>query len=53
VVGQIELVFGTEASFDQSYTMFKEIQVSAKIRIHPSGTFSYTPDLENFTTAYR
>jgi len=30
VVGRIELVFGMEASLDQSYTVFKEIQVSAK-----------------------
>jgi len=30
----------------------KKIQVSAKIRVLPSGTFSQTPDLENFATPY-
>jgi len=39
VVGRIELLFGLEASFDQFYTVFKEIQVSTKIRVLPSGTF--------------
>ena len=38
-----------ETSFDQSYTVFKETQVSTKIRVLPSGT----PNLENFATAYR
>jgi len=40
-----------EAFFDQSYT--EEIQVSTKIRVLPSGTFSLTLDFKNFTTAYR
>jgi len=31
----------------------KEILVSLKIRVLPSGTLSQTPDLENFATAYR
>jgi len=30
-----------------------EIQVFTKIIVLPSGTFSWTPDLENFATAYR
>ena len=38
--GRNNLVFGKGASFDQSYTVFKEIQVSTKIRVLPSGTFS-------------
>ena len=32
---------------------YKEIQVSAKISVLPSGTLSKTPDLENFAPAYR
>ena len=41
VVGRIKLgFFCVEASFDQSYTVFQENWVSAKIRVHPSGTFS-------------
>jgi len=31
----------------------KEIWVSSKIRVLPSGTLSQTPDSENFTTALR
>ena len=40
VVGRIELEFGVDASFDQFYTVFKEIQVSTKIGVLPSATFS-------------
>ena len=32
---------------------FKEIQVSTKIRVLPSGTSSHTPDFENIASAYR
>ena len=32
---------------------FKEIHLSTKIRVLPSGTLSQTPDLENFAMAYR
>jgi len=32
---------------------YKEIRVSPKIRILPSGTLSLTPDLENFSLVYR
>jgi len=32
---------------------YKEIQVSTKITVLPSGTMSQTPDLENFALAYR
>jgi len=39
VVGRIGLVFGVRASFDQPYTVFKDIQVSARIRVLSSGTF--------------
>jgi len=45
-VERIELVFGMGGFFHISYTVLKEIQVSLKIRVLPSGTFSYTPDLE-------
>ena len=45
--GQTDLVFGTEASFDQSYSMFKEIHVFTK-----SGTslwnFFLNPGLRKF-----
>ena len=45
-----QIIFG----FDHSYTVFfKEIQVSAKIRVLPPGTFSKILDLENFAMAYR
>ena len=40
VVGRIELEFGVDASFDQFYAVFKEIQVSTKIGVLPSATFS-------------
>jgi len=43
--GLIKLVFGN--------TVFKEIQVSTKIRVLTSGILSKTPDLENFSLAYR
>ena len=45
VDGLIKLVFGN--------TVFKEIQVSTKIRVLTSGILSKTPDLENFSLAYR
>jgi len=32
---------------------FKEIHVSTKIRVLPSGTLSQTPDFENFASPYR
>jgi len=32
---------------------YKEILVSSKIRVLPSGTYSQTQDLENFALAYR
>jgi len=53
--GCIELVFGvwTVDSFQHILHCFKEIRVSAKIRVLPSGTLSKTPDLENFASAYR
>ena len=50
---RINLVFGMKASFDQSYRMFKETQISTKMRAFPSGTLSQLPDLENFSTVYR
>jgi len=34
------LAWATGASFDQSYAVFKEIQISTKIRVIPSGPFS-------------
>jgi len=34
-----------EAFFRLSHTVFKEIWVSTKIRVLPSGTLSETPDL--------
>ena len=38
--GRVGLVFGKEASFDLSYTWYyKEIQVSIKVSVLPSGTF--------------
>ena len=50
--GDIVLVFGTEASFHLRPTLcYKEIWVSPKIRVRPSGTLSQTLDLENFATA--
>ena len=45
VDGLIKLVFGN--------TVFKEIQVSTKIRVLTSGILSKTLDLENFSLAYR
>ena len=50
---RIWLVFDTGASFDLSYTVFKEIQVSTTIGVLPSGTLLQTLDLESFATAYR
>jgi len=47
---RIGLGFGMGASFDLSYTVFKEIQVPLKIRV-PTGTLLQTPDLEIFATA--
>jgi len=44
--------FGMEASFHLSFTC-KEISVSSKISVLPSGTSSQTPDIENFATASR
>jgi len=40
IAGRIELIFGMEASFDLSSTMFKESYVSTKIRALPHGTLS-------------
>jgi len=37
-----------EASFDQSYTCFKEIEVATKIRLHPSETFFLNSGLRKF-----
>ena len=34
------------------WTVFKEIQVTTKIRVLPSGTLAQTPDLENFPSVY-
>ena len=34
------LVFGMVASFEQSYSFFKEIQLSTKIKVLPTGIFS-------------
>jgi len=48
------LVFGMEASFHPYPTLCcKEIWVSPKIRVLPSGNLSHTPVLENFTTVSR
>ena len=44
----IELTYGMKTLFDLSYTVFKEIWITPKIRIFPSGTLSQTLDLENF-----
>ena len=45
----VELVFGTDASFHHlPHTVYKEICLSPKIRVLPSGTLSQTPDLEIF-----
>jgi len=40
--------FGVEASFDLSYTVYKEIRVATKIRVLPSGTFLLNSGLEKF-----
>jgi len=40
----IELIFGTQAALN---LCFKEIRVSPKIRVRPSGTLSQTIDFEN------
>ena len=50
--GRIDLILaiGMEASFDQSYTV---LSGNSAIGILLSGTFSETPDLENFAKAYR
>jgi len=40
VVGRIELVFGMEAYFDQSYTVFYGKLCIYKIRVLPAGTFT-------------
>ena len=43
-----------EASFYQSYTVFQgNSGIYKDKRTFLSGTFSQTPDFENFTTAYR
>jgi len=47
-------VFSMEVSFPPSYTLrCKEIRLSPKIWVLPSGTLSQTRDLENFATAGR
>jgi len=51
--GQDNLVFGMGASFDQSNTVFKDIQLSPKIRVLPSGSLFQTLGIENFVMAYR
>ena len=43
---QVELVFGMGVSFHSSYTVLKEIWVSPKMRVLPSGTLTLTPDLK-------
>jgi len=50
---RIGLGFGIGASFDLSYTGFKEIRVPLKIRILPAETSLQTVDIENVATAYR
>ena len=50
---RINLLFGTDASFDQPYTVISGNRVSIKITVLSSGTFSCTPDFENFAAAYR
>jgi len=51
-IGRIELVFGMEASTCLTLC-YKEIWVSSKIRVLPSGTLSQTPDLKNLVTISR
>ena len=48
----LRLIFGTEASFDISYTVLKFVYFQ-KLRVLPSGTLLQTLDLENFATASR
>jgi len=48
-----ELVFGSAATLDLSYTCWKVIQVSPKIRVLSSGNLSQTLDFENLATALR
>ena len=51
--GRIELVFGVGLPSTYPTLCSKEIWLSPKIRVLPSGTLSQTPDLENFATASR
>jgi len=52
--GRIELVFGVYRLLSTYPSLcYKEIQVSTKINVLPSGTLSQIPDLENFASAYR
>jgi len=51
---RIELVFGTELPSAFATLGYKEIRISRKTTILPSGTLSQTPDSkENFASAYR
>ena len=47
----IELVFGMEAYSIYPILCYKEICVSPRIRVLPSGNLSRTPDFENFAAA--
>ena len=46
----LKLIF-TWRLLSPSYTVCKEIRVTTKIRVHPSGTLSKMLDLESFITA--
>ena len=50
VLKQTELIFGMEASFHNPTLYCKEIHVTQKIKVLPSGTLSKEVDLENFVT---
>ena len=51
--GRIELIVGIGLPSTDPTLCYKEICVSPKISVLPSGTLSQTSDLENFATASR
>jgi len=51
--GRIDLILAWRLLLTSPTLCCQEIQLSTKIRILLSGTFSETPDLKNFAKAYR
>jgi len=49
----VKLVFAWDLPSSCHTLSFKVTHISSKIRVVPSGTLSWTPELVNFATAYR